>query len=72
MDPEKAWQEVKHYFGTQPTSQSRSGLFIHKVQLQTIIILRFRHQPFKVGTDTDGQSVVVKLKYYLEYLATNR
>ena len=34
--------------------------------------LRYRHQLFKVGTDTEGQSVMVKLKYYLEYLATNR
>jgi len=33
---------------------------------------KYRHQPFKVGTDAEGQSVRVKLKYYLEYLATNR
>jgi len=33
---------------------------------------KYRQQPFKVGTDTEGQSVMVKLKYYLEYLATNR
>ena len=71
MDFEKAWQEVKPNIGPQPPSQWIPGLF-SLAQFSSIIILRFRHQPFKVGTDTDGQSVMVKLKYYLEYLATNR
>ena len=33
---------------------------------------RYRHQLFKVGTDAEGQSVTVKMKYYLEYLDANR
>ena len=59
---------LQPYFGTHQSCLWRPDLFSSR----SSYILRYRHQLFKLGTDTEGESVMVKLKYYLEYLATNR